>query len=71
MLNVVEHTDEHLPSEFRWLLVGVVAIMLITTATLIGTVQLTPIEQKTLQTGSEQSFLIHENRRAILRQMLK
>jgi low temperature requirement protein LtrA len=51
VLNVVEHIDEHLHSEVRWLLVGAIAIILITIAALIGTVQLTPIEQKTLRTG--------------------
>jgi low temperature requirement protein LtrA len=46
VLNVVEHTGEHLPSEVRWLLVGATSVVLICIALLLHTIQLTPVEQK-------------------------
>lgn len=51
ILNVVEHAGEHLPPEVRWLLVGGIAVVLICITLLIHTVQLEPIEKRTLRVG--------------------
>jgi low temperature requirement protein LtrA len=51
VLNMVEHSGEHLPTEVRWLLVSAVATTLIATTALLTTVQLSPERQWTRRMG--------------------
>jgi low temperature requirement protein LtrA len=53
VLNVVEHTGEHLPSEVRWLLVASVSIALISIALLMRTIQVPDEHQRIYYIGSK------------------
>jgi low temperature requirement protein LtrA len=56
ILNVVEHGGEHLPVEVRWLLVGTIAIALISISILMRTIQVPDEQLKLFQTGSKVTF---------------
>jgi FtsH-binding integral membrane protein len=52
VVNVVEHTGEHLPIELRWLLVVTIAIALISIAFLMRTIQISEEHQRIYRRGS-------------------
>jgi low temperature requirement protein LtrA len=51
VLNVVEHAGEPLPSEVQWLLVGALAVALLSIATLDRTIQIAPEHRQTHRAG--------------------
>lgn len=51
VLNVIEHADESLPSEVRWLLLAATALTLVSTALLTRTTQILPEHQRIHQIG--------------------
>jgi len=57
VLNVVEHTGEHLPDEVRWLLLTSIALTLVTTALLTRTTQIIPEHQPVHNTGRRGLFI--------------
>jgi len=57
VLNVVEHTGEHLPDEVRWLLSTSIALTLVTTALLTRTTQIIPDHQPVHNTGRRGLFI--------------
>lgn len=52
VLNVVEHGGKHLPAEVRWLLVASLAVILISIALLVQTIQQTQEHQRAYRIGS-------------------
>ena len=51
ILNVIAHTGEHLPIEVRWLLVGTIAVALISIAFLMRTLQIPNEHQRIYRNG--------------------
>ncbi|MGB0389636.1 MAG: low temperature requirement protein A, partial [Ardenticatenaceae bacterium] len=58
VLNVVEHSGEHLPAEVRGLLVGAIAVALITISLLMRIIHLPPSHHEIVQTGSRVTFVV-------------
>lgn len=58
VLNVVEHSGEHLPAEVRGLLVGAIAVALISIALLMRTIHLPPSHHEIVQTGERVTFVV-------------
>jgi hypothetical protein len=52
VLNVVEHTGEHLPLEVTWLLLGAISMTLISIVGLTRTIQLTSVQQGAVNVGA-------------------
>ena len=57
VLNIVEHAGEHLPGEVRWLLVGALALVLLTITLLMHTIQY-PNENRRIYNAGGWSALI-------------
>ncbi|WP_420640705.1 low temperature requirement protein A [Candidatus Leptofilum sp.] len=57
VLNIVEHAGEHLPGEARWLLVGALALVLVTITLLMHTIQY-PNENRRIYNAGGWSALI-------------
>ena len=57
VLNIVEHAGEHLPTDVRWLLVGSLALVLLTSTMLMHTIQY-PSENRRLYNAGGWSALI-------------
>ena len=58
VLNVVEHSGEHLPAEVRALLVGSIAIALITISLLMRIIHVPHEHHQIWQTGSRVTFAV-------------
>jgi low temperature requirement protein LtrA len=56
ILNVVEHTGEHLPSEVRWLLVGAIATVLISIALIVKSLNIPENQRSVYQMGARVGF---------------
>src|SRR6185503_7152776 len=57
ILNVVEHTGEPLPNEVRWLLVGSVAVALISIALILKSLELPENQSILYRTGARATFI--------------